>query len=330
MRARLPERLQTTPEQYARVALVALVSLSLIVVTGAAVRLTGSGLGCPDWPACQGRLIPNFADAHVAIEYAHRLVGSGSGLLMVATAAAATWLYLRRRDEAMPRGLVVAAIAGVLLIVFQGVLGGITVLTGNTPYTVAMHLGNALLVLGAAALVALWASRALAASPGTPGRASQAQAAAIFGAATAAFVIVLSGAYVVGTSAGAACAGWPLCGSALRTPFTDVHMLHRIVVGVGSVVILAAAWQGARRWRGRPMAATSYLTAALLLAEVAVGGAQAVLSLPSPLRALHVALASLVWTGAILMAEALWLETRPAAARQAEPGRSLAGAGAKP
>ncbi|MGB2941050.1 MAG: hypothetical protein WBD38_12220, partial [Candidatus Dormiibacterota bacterium] len=144
--------------------------------------------------------------------------------------------------------------------------------------------------------------------------------------ALAAFVIVLSGAYVVGSSAGAACPSWPLCGAATRSSFTDVHMLHRIVVGIGSLAILWAAYVGLRRWRGTPMAAVAYLTVALLAAEVAVGAFQAVLGLPSVLRAAHVALASAVWTGVVLMAWAGWLETR--AVRQLAPrqGRSLAGA----
>ena len=298
------------------------------IVLGAVVRITGSGLGCPDWPACQGQIIPNFADSHVAIEYAHRLVGTAAGLLMAATAVAAVVMYLRRRDEpaaGMSLGLASAAVIGVGLIVFQGVLGGITVLTGNTPFTVAIHLGNALLVLAAAALVALWAgrSRPATAPAARSSRPSGSLAVFVVGAA-AAYVIVLTGAYVVGSSAGAACPGWPLCGSAGRTSFTDVHMLHRVVVALGSLAILWAAWAAWRRWRGSSMVAAAYGTVGLLVAEVAVGAAQAVLGLPSPLRALHVALASGIWTGVVLMAWACWLETRAERAKAPARSRSLA------
>ncbi|HEV3234851.1 MAG TPA: COX15/CtaA family protein [Candidatus Dormibacteraeota bacterium] len=314
-------------KRFRALAVAAAVAVYGQIVIGAVVRITGSGLGCPDWPACQGRIIPNFADAQVTIEYIHRLVGTASGLLMVATAVTAVVMYLRLRDDGgMSFGLAAAAVVGVLLIAFQGVLGGITVLTGNTPFTVAIHLGNALLVLAAAALVALWASRSLADPTQPRPQPTPGSARALWAGALAAFVIVLSGAYVVGTSAGAACPSWPLCGAATRSSFTDVHMLHRIVVGLGSLAILWAAFVGLRRWRGAPMAAVVYLTVALLAAEVAVGAFQAVLGLPSVLRAAHVALASAVWTGVVLMAWAGWLETR--AVRQLAPrqGRSLAGA----
>jgi cytochrome c oxidase assembly protein subunit 15 len=295
------------------------------VVLGAVVRITGSGLGCPDWPACQGRIIPNFADAQVAIEFAHRLFGTTAGLLMVLTAVAALVLYRRSRETAspVPRGLAVAAVSGVLLIVVQGLLGGITVLTGNTPFTVAIHLGNALLVLGAAALVALWSLRLPTGAPAET--APTGLLPRLAAAAVAAYAIIITGAYVVGAGAGGACWGWPLCGAA-RTPFTDIHMLHRTVVLVGTAVILWAMFSAARQWRGRPAAMVAYLTGGLLLAEAAVGSTQAVLGLPAVLRVTHVALASAVWTGVVLAGTVAWLESRREPVRAGRRS-SLAGAG---
>src|SRR5439155_26224461 len=89
------------------------------IVLGGVVPITGSGLGCPDWPLCHGQVVPSF-DYHTLIEYAHRLVGTAAGLLMVATMLAA--LVLQRRDGRLPRGLVLAAAAGLALIVVQGIL----------------------------------------------------------------------------------------------------------------------------------------------------------------------------------------------------------------
>jgi heme A synthase len=303
-------------------AIVAAIAVYGQIVLGGVVRISESGLGCPDWPTCQGRIIPDFANSHVVLEYAHRLVGTAAGLLMLAAAVYAVVLYTRqRRGIAMPRGLMVAAVAGVGLIVLQGILGGVTVLMGNSPFTVAIHLGNALLVLAVAVLVALWAARVLT------GRKVVAKAPAagamfprfLYGSLVAAFLIVVSGAYVVGSSAGAACTSWPLCGAATRSSGADIHFLHRIVVLLAALVILRAVHYAQRHWRGTPIAIVAYMVALAFVLEVAVGGVQVLTGLPEVLRASHLAIATAVWTGVVLMAAAYWLEMRAEGAEAVAP-----------
>src|SRR2546429_1692941 len=85
MRERLPT---ISPAAYARVTLVALAALSLIVLTGAGVRLTGSGLGCPDWPKCYGQAVAPL-ETHAIIEYGNRLISGLVGLAAVAARALA-------------------------------------------------------------------------------------------------------------------------------------------------------------------------------------------------------------------------------------------------
>jgi heme A synthase len=283
------------------------------IVLGGVVRITGSGLGCPDWPACQGQLVPDFTNSHVVIEYAHRLVGTAAGVLMIATAALAVQLYWRRRRETspMPRGLMVASLAGVALIVLQGVLGGITVLMGNSPFTVDIHLGNALLVLAAALLVAIWAGRASAPSGAVVGASPRLFPGFLYASVAATFLIVVSGAYVVGAGASASCTSWPLCGASAGVAGADVHFLHRVIVLIAGLVILRTIDYARRRWRGSPTIAAAYLVAVAFVAEVAVGAAQVLAHLPQALRAIHLALATAAWAGVVLMVAAYWLETRP-------------------
>src|SRR5258708_11610947 len=85
-------RLTVTPRQYRRVAYATLASLALIVLTGAAVRLTGSGLGCPDWPKCYGKALPPL-NTHALIEFGNRTL---SGLVGVVTVVVAVLAFTRR------------------------------------------------------------------------------------------------------------------------------------------------------------------------------------------------------------------------------------------
>jgi heme A synthase len=85
-------------------------------------------------------------------------------------------------------------------------------------------------------------------------------------------------------------------------------MLHRTLVLSGGLLIVGALYAARGHWRGTPMLAVVYVTAAALALEVAIGWLQVSLGLPAGLRALHLALATVVWGGAVLMACATQLE----------------------
>src|SRR5437868_7594515 len=140
-----------TPRQYERVAQVALGALTLIVLSGAAVRLTGSGLGCPDWPRCYGHAYPPL-DAHALIEFSNRLLTAP-----VSLAAGAAWLLaLRRRPYR--RDLARLALLLPLGVIGQAVLGGFTV-RGALDYGWVMgHFALSMLIILAAVLL-VWRAR---------------------------------------------------------------------------------------------------------------------------------------------------------------------------
>ncbi len=107
------------------------------VVLGGYVSATGAGLACPDWPTCNGRLIPDLADPLVATEYAHRLAAMLTGAFALA-ALVAVWSFHRGR-----RGLLVATTLAFGLLAVQVALGWITVASFLRPAIVTAHLGVA-------------------------------------------------------------------------------------------------------------------------------------------------------------------------------------------
>src|SRR5271154_429457 len=132
-----------TPAQYALVAYTALGALTLIVLTGAAVRLTGSGLGCPTWPKCYGNVYPPL-NTHAVIEFSNRVITAP-----VSIAAGAAWLLaLRRRPYRRDLAWLGALLP--LGVVGQAVLGGFTVRGALDYGWVVGHFALSMLVLVAA------------------------------------------------------------------------------------------------------------------------------------------------------------------------------------
>src|SRR6202451_2234954 len=137
-----------TPAQYLRLSKVALDPVPLIVRPGAAVRLTGSGLGCPTWPKCYGNVYPPL-NTHAVIEFSNRVI-----TVPVSIAAGLAWLAaLRRRPYRRDLTRVGALLP--LGVVAQAVLGGFTV-KGALDYGWVMgHFALSMLII-LAAVVLLW------------------------------------------------------------------------------------------------------------------------------------------------------------------------------
>jgi cytochrome c oxidase assembly protein subunit 15 len=113
-------------------------------VTGGAVRLTGSGLGCPDWPSCYDHRLTAAVSFHPLIEFSNRLVTVAVTVVSLAALLAALLQTPRRRDLIRLAGLVVLGLLA------QVVLGGLVVLFDLNPYLVALHFALTLAVLGVA------------------------------------------------------------------------------------------------------------------------------------------------------------------------------------
>jgi len=278
-----------TPAAYQRVAELALAALTLIVFTGAAVRLTGSGLGCPDWPKCYGGVAPPL-ETHAWIEYGNRLL---SGLVGVAAVAAGVLAFRRRpfrRDLAR---------LGVLLplgVVGQAVLGGFTVRNHLAPGFVMGHFALSMVILVAAVALA-WRARY---EPGERPRRLDRRA------VWAVRALVPIGALTIFLGTAATAAG-PHAGGAgtgdeidrlewkgLGTLDWAIHQHGRIATVLGLAVVGVFVYlrrRGAPADVQRPVA----LTALLVPAQGVVGGVQYALEVPAEIVWVHVALAAFTW-----------------------------------
>ena len=273
----------------------AAIATFLLIVVGGLVRVTGSGLGCPDWPLCYGQLIPPL-QFEALIEYSHRLLASLTSPLILAVAVIA-WLRLRAW-----RWIVGLASLSLSLLAVQVVLGAITVLTETPPTIVAVHLAVALLILGLQLAVAVLAFRLRGGSlSGFSLNHRLARLAAATAVAT--YLLLVSGALVTSAGASASCAGWPLCdgvvwpGGALG----QIHMLHRLVAATTGFLILGLTYLTWRRRADQPLTfIAASVTSVLLLAQVTVGAFNVLRGFPPVLNGLHVATASAVWGGIVL------------------------------
>src|SRR5256884_9332699 len=126
---------------FRRLAFLAAFFAYLQIALGGVVRVTGSGLGCPDWPLCNGRPYP-AADVHSIIEYSHRTVGAVTGVLLIATVVLAWTVFRHQRPLVAWLGT-----SSLVAIAAEGALGGVVVVKELAPWLVVAHLGLARITL---------------------------------------------------------------------------------------------------------------------------------------------------------------------------------------
>ena len=288
MRISLKDRLEISPRRYAQVTAVALAALALIVLTGAGVRLTGSGLGCPDWPKCYGGTVPPL-DTHAVIEYGNRVLTGFVGIAVIAASVLAWFRRPYRWHLALFGALLPLGVIG------QAILGALVVKYHLAPGLVMSHFILSMLLLDASFALA-WCSRY---EPWQRRRSSDrlgvwaVRALIPLGQLTilAGTIATASGPHA-GAHAGQLVHRFTFEGARTLEWVVERHAAIATVFGVAAI----AVWLLLRRPGGDRRALRPLVTVIGLLAiQGVVGGLQWWLKLPGELVWVHVVLATLTW-----------------------------------
>jgi cytochrome c oxidase assembly protein subunit 15 len=286
-------RLEISPRRYHQVAIAALVLLVLIVFSGSAVRLTGSGLGCEGWPACeQGKVVAPL-ETHAVIEFTNRVF---SGIVVIGTLAAGILAFFRvpRRRDLMVLGVLLPL--GVLA---QAVLGGLSVVYDLKPGFVMGHYALSLIIL-IPAWALVWRSSGRwergEVEPGAPDRLTMWSTRLLLPLG-ALMVFAGTAATAAGPHAGGRGTGDLVERLYFKGPDTldwvvDRHTTVGIVFGIAALAALVIAWY---RGAGRSLLWALATTVGLLGVQGIVGAVQYQAQLPAELVWVHVALATLTW-----------------------------------
>ena len=290
-------RLRLAPEQYRTITVVAAVLVALIIVTGASVRLTGSGLGCPDWPNCAaGTLAPTQKlGYHGWIEFVNRMVTGLVSIAVIVAVLGALVRVPRRRDLTwLSVGLVVGVIA-------QALLGALVVeKLLDPPFVMGHFLLSAVLL--ANALVLVWRAGVpdgVVTPVSVPPRVHRLAILVV----VAASVVLVTGTIVTGAGPHSGDAGSAakvgLRATRLDVAITQAARLHGTTVIVFLAVVLALLAVLMRTGASAFLTRRVTILLVLLVAQAAVGYIQYFNAVPPLLVGIHVAGATAVYAAAV-------------------------------
>ncbi len=312
--------------RFQRVGFGLVIGLLVLTALGGIVRVTGSGLACPDWPACYGGAIPSgdfgqFAAYQVWLEWVHRLVAAIIGFIILGYAIVAWSRYRAQVRIWLP------AVLAIPFLALQVVLGGLTVTEQLEALIVTMHLATAMLILMLVAISWLgtfnW--RAVTSEDEAPLGADAPSQARTFArlaliAAVLVYAVVVVGSYVTHVGAGpdagahvgpggAACGNqWPLCYGGLfpEGEYAQWHMGHRFLVVIAGLALFATAMGVVMlRPRARSLTFVVHGAATLYVVQIFIGAAMIWINFDAWARALHLSMGSITWllvSGAALLA----------------------------
>ena len=268
----------------------------LLISLGSFVRVTGSGLACPDWPLCYGQLIPPL-EYHILIEYSHRLTAA---LLSLFIAGMVICALLSKKIDSSTRKLTYIT---ALFLLIQIILGYVTVVNELPPEIVAIHLGNAQIIFALLIITVIY-SRSQESGP--PSIASQNSYTSITKfsiiSSISVLFLIMSGSLVVGSSSVVSCgsglSAWPLCnGSLFPTDLnTGINLGHRFLVIILLPLLIILNRMTRSFTNGDQIFRTLTLIAnTLYVCQIVIGALIPLTSFSTISRVLHITLATMTW-----------------------------------
>jgi len=295
---------------------VATVAMTLLLVTiGVIVRVTDSGMGCPDWPLCHNQIIPPLDDPKAWIEWIHRTVAALIGFLVLGLA------FVAFRDHRDRPSLLWPSFGAVALVGFQAWLGRETVRLNNSGESVTAHLAAAMALVGL--LVFILVRSFYPARLGGRGASQRFTLVAAL-AAVSVFALLLFGSQVTATSQWYVFPDWPLMNGSMFPPLdetTSAHVLHRWVAIVVGLIVAAVVVLALRTQRENPTIVGLALVAGVLFPiQAVIGGLQILTGLSGWSQTLHVALGAVIWAALAALVFVSYYSARVAPARNDAPG----------
>jgi cytochrome c oxidase assembly protein subunit 15 len=272
--------------------LTATVMSYLVVTMGGLVCITGSAMGCPDWPGCYGQIIPPMRIDSI-IEYTHRFSAALAGPFVLASAILGWRKYRRLPWVSRP------PVAAIVFMLAAAIFGALAVLRGLSPGVAAIDLGSALITL-ALMVIATVAALNYPDDPVVSGRLSLRSPLARLALVTsvAMFFMLVSGVLVAEGGSIARCVGWPLfsreVAPVLAGGLAMARELISVVTGLHLVVVVIQAWRG--RGNRTVILPVAMAMGILFLLEMAVGAPMATSGVNGFLMVTYVATPVAAWS----------------------------------
>ncbi|MGG3736417.1 COX15/CtaA family protein [Aeribacillus pallidus] len=253
------------------------IGMIFVLLGGALVTKTGSGMGCGrSWPLCHGQIIPENITLETIIELAHRVVSGGVGLLVLILAI---WSYKAIGHKRETKFL---AILSIFFLVLQGLIGAAAVIWGQSDFVLALHFGISLISFAAVFLLTLLIFEVDQKFDADRIVIDKRMRFHIIAITIYSYFVVYTGALVRHTKSSLVCRDWPLCintDPALPSNMYEwIQMGHRVAAGLIFIWIAYVTWMAIRQYQHQKVLYWGWIIAFVLTLSQVIAGALVIIT----------------------------------------------------